>query len=135
TGRMLTEEEVVTEVLARHDFAAAEKFIQEVYWRSYWKGWLEMRPDVLRRFDADHSVLSHAWQDNPALKAAKQGETGIDAFDAWARELVELGWLHNHARMWYASIWNFTMRLPWQLGAGFFYAHLLDADPASNTLS
>ncbi len=133
--RMITEQEVVAAVLARHDLAAAGKFIQEVFWRSYWKGWLEMRPGVLGRYDADHETLSQAWRDNPALEAARRGETGIDAFDAWARELVELGWLHNHARMWFASIWIFTLRLPWQLGAGFFYDHLLDADPASNTLS
>jgi deoxyribodipyrimidine photo-lyase len=64
-----------------------------------------------------------------------EGLTGIECFDAWVRELVDLGWLHNHARMWFASIWIFTLRLPWQLGADFFYKHLLDADPASNTLS
>jgi deoxyribodipyrimidine photo-lyase len=45
------------------------------------------------------------------------------------------GYLHNHARMWFASIWIFTLRLPWELGAAFFYEHLLDGDVASNTLS
>jgi deoxyribodipyrimidine photo-lyase len=49
-------------------------------------------------------------------------------------ELIETGWLHNHVRMSFASIWCFTLRLPWQLGAAFFYEHLLDACPASNTL-
>jgi deoxyribodipyrimidine photo-lyase len=48
--------------------------------------------------------------------------------------LVETGYLHNHARMWFASIWIFTLRLPWELGADFFLRHLLDGDPASNTL-
>jgi hypothetical protein len=28
--------------------------------------------------------------------------------------------LHDHARMWFASIWIFTLRLPWALGADFF---------------
>ena len=37
--------------------------------------------------------------------------------------------------MWFASIWIFTLNLPWELGANFFYKNLLDADPASNTLS
>jgi deoxyribodipyrimidine photo-lyase len=37
--------------------------------------------------------------------------------------------------MWVASIWIFTLRLPWELGADFFLRHLLDGDPASNTLS
>jgi deoxyribodipyrimidine photo-lyase len=37
--------------------------------------------------------------------------------------------------MWFASIWIFTLRLPWELGADLFLRHLLDGDPASNTLS
>ncbi|MCK7502530.1 MAG: hypothetical protein MZW92_81430 [Comamonadaceae bacterium] len=43
--------------------------------------------------------------------------------------------LHNHARLWFASLWIFTLELPWALGADFFLRHLLDGDPASNTLS
>jgi deoxyribodipyrimidine photo-lyase len=48
--------------------------------------------------------------------------------------VVETGYLHNHARMWFASIWIFTLGLPWRLGADFFYRLLLDGDAASNTL-
>ena len=36
--------------------------------------------------------------------------------------------------MWFASIWIFTLDLPWQLGAEFFMQHLYDGDAASNTL-
>jgi deoxyribodipyrimidine photo-lyase len=50
-------------------------------------------------------------------------------------ELTATGYLHNHARMWAASIWIFTLRLPWEAGADLFLRHLLDGDPASNTLS
>ena len=42
--RLVTEREVVAAVLARHDAEAAGKFIGEVLWRTYWKGWLELRP-------------------------------------------------------------------------------------------
>jgi deoxyribodipyrimidine photo-lyase len=62
------------------------------------------------------------------------GQTGIDCFDVWADELMRTGYLHNHARMWFASIWIFTLRLPWELGTDFFLRHLMDGDPASNTL-
>lgn len=137
--RMITEEEVVSEVLRYHSFAGAEKFIQEVFWRTYWKGWLEMRPDVLVNFNKGRLDLNARVRNDRAmstkLDAAMTGRTGIDCFDAWVGELVTLGWLHNHARMWFASIWIFTLGLPWQLGADFFYKHLLDADAASNTLS
>jgi len=133
--RILTEEEVIAAVLRRHGFARAEKFIQEVCWRTYWKGWLQLRPGVLADYHAAAAALSAEWADSAALAAARAGQTGIACFDAWAAELVRTGWLHNHARMWFASIWIFTLRLPWELGAAFMAQHLLDADPASNTLS
>jgi deoxyribodipyrimidine photo-lyase len=122
--RMIIEEEVVAAVLKHHSFAAAEKFIQEVFWRTYWKSRLDMKARL-----HDDAALAKR------LDAAMQGQTGIACFDAWVGELVALGWLHNHTRMWFASIWIFTLGLPWQLGADFFYKHLLDADAASNTLS
>ena len=133
--RLITEHEVVAHVLARHNLDAAEKFIQEVLWRTYWKGWLEMRPSVWRRFLEERDRQRAALRDDRALTDAQNGLTGIEGFDDWARELVETGYLHNHARMWFASIWIFTLRLPWTLGADFFLRHLLDADAASNTLS
>jgi hypothetical protein len=70
-----------------------------------------------------------------AYAEATEGRTGIAAFDTWAHELVATGYLHNHARMWFASIWIFTLKLDWRLGADFFLRHLMDGDAASNTLS
>lgn len=137
--RLITEDEVIAAVLGHHSYLQAEKFIQEVAWRTYWKGWLELRPELLVRFNTERIALKAEleWDGNLARRfaCAAEGETGIACFDAWVEELRELGWLHNHARMWFASIWIFTLGLPWQLGADFFYKHLLDADPASNTLS
>ena len=134
--RLVAEAEVVAAVLARHSPAAAEKFIQEVLWRTYWKGWLELRPAVWTAFLADLAALqaqSGGWRAD--YDRARAGQTGIDCFDAWVGELAEHGYLHNHARMWFASIWIFTLRLPWQLGAELFWQSLYDGDPASNTLS
>jgi deoxyribodipyrimidine photo-lyase len=137
--RLVSEEEVAREVLARHSFAAAEKFLQEVCWRTYWKGWLEMRPEVWFRYLNNLQGLRSRMAVEPdfaeSVQRAKEGKTGLDCFDDWSRELRETGYLHNHVRMWFASIWVHTFRLPWQLGADFFMRHLLDGDPASNTLS
>jgi deoxyribodipyrimidine photo-lyase len=137
--RVLTEEELLAATLQRHSPEAAEKFVQEIFWRTYWKGWLEMRPSVwadyrhglARALDrvATEGGLRRGWA------SACEGRTGIAGFDHWARELADTGYMHNHARMWFASIWIFTLRLPWELGADFFLRHLLDGDPASNTLS
>jgi deoxyribodipyrimidine photo-lyase len=132
--RLLTEQEVVAAVLEDHTLGAAEKFVQEVFWRTYWKGWLEQAPEVWRRYRLEvGELLSGELPDG--YESAVAGRTGIDAMDAWVRELVDTGYLHNHTRMWFASIWVFTLGLPWQLGADFFYRHLLDGDAASNTLS
>jgi deoxyribodipyrimidine photo-lyase len=92
---------------------------------SVWSAYRRELAEVLEGADASLS---------DRLAKAEAGETGIDCFDAWAQELVTTGYLHNHARMWFASIWIFTLRLPWQAGADFFLRHLLDGDPASNTL-
>ncbi len=132
--RLVLESELVAAALDAHGPAAAEKFVQEVFWRSYWKGWLEMRPSVWTAYRLGVARDREA-ADPEALRAAEAGETGIACFDAWARELETTGYLHNHARMWFASIWIFTLGLPWRLGADLFLRRLLDGDPASNTLS
>ena len=135
--RLILESEVVAAVRAQWKFPAVEKFVQEVYWRTYWKGWLEQRPEAWSRWvDAVPRLRdSLSAGQRSTLEAALAGRTGIAGFDEWAQELVATGYLHNHARMWFASIWVFTLRLPWELGAAFFYEHLLDGDAASNTLS
>ncbi|MFL2786033.1 MAG: FAD-binding domain-containing protein [Paracoccaceae bacterium] len=137
--RIITEKEVLKSVLDHHSFKDAEKFVQEVFWRTYWKGWLEMRPSVWAEYQAQLGIQCNQIATQSGLRqqweAACLGRTGIECFDAWARELAETGYLHNHARMWFASIWIFTLELPWELGADFFLRHLLDGDPASNTLS
>ena len=131
--RLLSEQEVVCAVIAAHGARASEKFVQEVFWRTYWKGWLEQRPSVWTQYCAQLEALGD--YDSADLDAALDARTGIDCFDHWMRELTETGFLHNHARMWFASIWIFTLRLPWQKGAALFLHHLYDGDPASNTLS
>ncbi len=133
--RLITEQEVVGAALGHHSLPAAEKYVQEVLWRTYWKGWLEMRPSVWAQFHEERDRQRDSFPDARAIRSAEAGETGIEGFDDWARELVDTGYLHNHARMWFASIWIFTLRLPWALGADFFLRHLIDADAASNTLS
>ena len=135
--RLLLEEEVVATACERWSFEAVEKFVQEVYWRTYWKGWLEQRPEAWSRWAEAVPRLRDALraEQRSTLEATLAGRTGIAGFDEWAQELVATGYLHNHARMWFASIWVFTLRLPWELGAAFFYEHLLDGDVASNTLS
>ena len=137
--RLVLESDVVTAAFAAHGPEDAEKFVQEVFWRGYFKGWLERRPQVWESYrsglDADLVALDRDRRLRRDVDRAVNGQTGLACFDAWATELMDTGYLHNHARMWFASIWIFTLGLPWRLGADFFYRHLLDGDAASNTLS
>ena len=128
--RVLFEYDVVQRALAQYPTEVAGKFIQEVFWRIYWKGWLEHRPAVWN----DYASFDHDATPERLFQQAVTGKTGIDCFDYWSEELQNTNYLHNHARMWFASIWIFTLGLPWQLGAKFFMQHLFDGDAASNTL-
>lgn len=134
THRIIDEQEVIQTAHSKFAYIKIEKFIQEVFWRTYWKGWLEMRPRVWTSYIEDLKQLKKQ-KDSVEYQQAISGKTSIECFNDWANELIKYNYLHNHARMWFASIWIFTLKLPWQLGADFFLKHLLDGDAASNTLS
>ena len=131
THRLINEYETTKLVLKKYPFQKVEKFIQEIFWRVYWKGWLELRPKVWTDFIEDLKTIK---EDEKYMKAIK-GETEIECFNDWVNELKNFNYLHNHTRMLFASIWIFTLGLPWQKGAEFFMKHLFDGDAASNTLS
>ena len=133
--RLLSEEDIIKKVLAIHPFAKVEKFIQEIFWRTYWKGWLEHREEVYEDYLSEKNFLLQEYVSNTEYKKVINAETEIDFFNNWVTDLKNNGYLHNHVRMWFASLWIFTFNLPWQLGANFFMENLLDGDPASNTLS
>ncbi len=134
THGIINEQEVIQKALSKFSFSKNEKFIQEVLWRTYWKGWLELRPNVWADYLIELNQIKNEFKDNKDYIAAIEGKTKVDCFNEWVKELKENNYLHNHTRMWFASIWIFTLELPWQLGAEFFMQHLYDGDAASNTL-
>jgi len=134
THGIINEQEVIQKALSKFSFSKNEKFIQEVLWRTYWKGWLELRPNVWTDYLAELNQIKKEFQNNQNYLSAIDGKTDIECFNAWVNELKDNNYLHNHTRMWFASIWIFTLELPWQLGAEFFMQHLYDGDAASNTL-
>ena len=92
---------------------------------------MELRPQVWTDFTEDLKSI----EEDKNYQIAVSGKTEIQCFNDWVNELKENNYLHNHTRMWFASIWIFTLNLPWQKGAEFFMKHLFDGDAASNTLS
>ena len=83
--RLITEYEVAKIVLAKFPYQKVEKYIQEIFWRVYWKGWLELRPQVWSDFTEDLKTLKE--DDN--YKKAINGETQIKCFNDWVNELKE----------------------------------------------
>ena len=134
THGVINEKEVIEKSLSKFSFSKNEKFIQEVLWRTYWKGWLELRPSVWTDYLVELNKIRDEYKNNQNYKNAINGKTDIECFNYWIKELRENNYLHNHTRMWFASIWIFTLELPWQLGAELFMQHLYDGDSASNTL-
>lgn len=129
--------EVMRAALARvREPAQAYKFVQELAWRDYWQ-----------RLYA--KLGAGVWQDREEPKTGfraveyaaelpaevARGESGLACMDGFVRELRGTGYLHNHARMWFAAYVVHWLRVRWQAGARFFLEHLLDGDPASNNLS
>ena len=135
THGILSENEVIRESLKKHSYLTSEKFIQEILWRIYWRGWLELRPQVWKNYLKNLKKLKDEFKDNKKYIQVTEGNSNIECFNDWVKELKESNYLHNHARMWFASIWIFTFNLPWELGAAFFMKYLYDGDTASNTLS
>ena len=134
THGIISELELIKKSLSKFSFTKNEKFIQEILWRTYWKGWIELRPNVWTDYLDELKKIRNEFKDNADYKNALEGNTNLECFNEWVNELKENNYLHNHARMWFASIWIFTLNLPWQLGAEFFMKHLYDGDAAANTL-
>ena len=132
---LLKEAECARAVLSQHSERQCRKFLEELFCRVYWKGYLENHRAIWDQYRRDLNLVFGDDSLARDIATAESGRTGIDCFDSWAKELVETGYLHNHARMWFASVWIFTLKLPWQAGAHFFLSHLLDGDVATNTLS
>jgi len=129
--RVLLEYSIINDVRKNHSSKSVSKFIEEVYWRIYWRGWLENKPSVWKHFINKKNEN----YDYALYEKAIFGKTELSFFNSWVDELKEFNYLHNHTRMWFASTWIFNLGLPWELGAKFFLEHHYDGDSASNTLS
>ncbi len=131
THRILFEYQLIKDIRLKYKGNNVNKFIEEVYWRIYWKGCLENKPCIWENF-ITKNIDNY---DFANYERAINGETNIPYFNSWVKELKTHNYLHNHTRMWFASTWIFCLELPWELGTRFFFKHLYDGDAASNLLS
>ncbi len=111
-------------------------FIRELGWRYFWQTALSANPQW-----AWHDIESYKTGFNTSDYADHlpedlvTGKTGIICIDSFIHQLIDTGYVHNHARMYLASYVVHFRRIKWQAGARWFLKHLLDGDLASNNLS
>ena len=129
--RLLRESEVCDLVTSNFKFDQSNMFLKEVCWRTYWRGYLFNNPKIYS--DYQSLKISSEECSNYVTGAIKSSE--FEPLSRWDIELNNTGYLHNHIRMYFASILVHTLKVPWHIGAQYMFERLLDADPASNTLS
>ena len=112
--------------------AHIEKFIQELAWRDYWQQVWVSKGNLINS-DLKHSQYPITNSSIP--KAIIDANTGISAIDKSILSLYETGYMHNHLRMYVASIACNIAQSHWVNPARWMYYYLLDADWASNSLS
>ena len=113
----------------------AAKFWQELGWRQFWRTLYGLWGDGIYEDREAAKVLLGSGSEDELPAEIAEGRTGLVCMDETVRELVGTGYIHNHARMWFASFVVHFRKLGWRSGERFFYRHLLDGDPASNALS
>ncbi len=134
---VLTLAEVRDDALRRvADPEYAGKLINEFAWRDYWQRLYVQLGEGIWEDREPYKTGYRATEYGHGLPADIQdAETTLACMDGFSRQLTETGYLHNHARMWFAAYVVHWRRVRWQAGAIWFLKHLIDGDPASNNLS
>jgi deoxyribodipyrimidine photo-lyase len=109
-----------------------EKFIQELAWREYFQRIWQAQGDLIW---TDLKQPQPGTHNHQIPSAVVNAATGIEAIDNGIRELYETGYMHNHMRMYLASITCNIAGTHWKEPARWLYYHLLDGDVASNNCS
>lgn len=129
---VITLPEVREQLLTHHSAADCQKLIQELAWREYFQRvWWEKGDAIF----ADIRFARTDWQHSDVVSAVVNAETGITVLDDGIKALYETGYMHNHVRMWVASVSCNLAGAHWHTMGRWLYAHLIDGDLASNFLS
>ncbi|MBN3583468.1 deoxyribodipyrimidine photolyase [Algoriphagus aestuarii] len=113
-------------------WSACEKLIQELAWRDYWQQvWKAKGEGIFQDLKNEQKPINN----HQIPSAIVQGKTEIEVVDQAIEELYQSGYMHNHMRMYVASICCNMAKSHWLNPAKWMYSHLLDGDLASNHLS
>lgn len=109
-----------------------EKMVSELAWRDFFQRVWQAKGDAM--FEDLRQPQPDVYTRELPI-ALTEATTGIDAVDKGIEALMETGYMHNHLRMYTASIACNIANAHWKAPASWLYYHLLDGDLASNTLS
>ena len=133
---VIQNQELLKIIRDKFSFLESEKFIQELAWRDFWRSYAYRHPDQLW---VDVEEYKTGLSPNDYLDDLPEdiahGKTPTQVINYFIQELIQTGYLHNHARMYVAAYVVHFRRVKWQAGAKFFLTHLLDGDIASNNFS
>ena len=101
-------------------------------WRDYWQQLWIVHGDKINSDLKNEQTSVENFQIPAAIVNAN---TGISVVDNAINELYQTGYMHNHMRMYIASICCNIAHSHWHEPAKWMYYHLLDGDVASNQLS
>lgn len=109
-----------------------EKLIQELAWRDYWQQvWIAKNKAIDNDLLSTQTEVHH--KELPV--AIDMAKTGIEVIDSAISDLYANGYMHNHMRMYVASLACNVGKSHWKIPAKWMYYYLLDGDWASNSLS
>ena len=109
-----------------------EKLIQELAWRDYWQQIWVVKEELIK---SDLKNKQEPVSNYAVPEAVINANTGIEVIDIAIKKLYETGYMHNHMRMYVASLCCNIANSHWLNPAKWMYSHLLDGDLASNFLS
>lgn len=132
THGVVSTKEVFELVMQRYSLSQAEKLVFELGWRDFYQMAFRWYGEAMFR-DIRHPQEGVSSQQLP--EAIAEATTGIEVIDKAITGLYETGYMHNHGRMWVASLVCNIAQVHWLEPAKWLYYHLLDGDLASNSLS
>lgn len=124
---------IVTSLFKRgYKFNELEPILKQLLWRDYFQRvWIHLKEDINKDIKSLQIDVESALMPKLIIDA----NTHITAIDDSINFLYTKGYMHNHARLYVASLCCNMAKCHWYVPAKWMYYHLLDADWASNALS
>jgi deoxyribodipyrimidine photo-lyase len=128
---VISTRQVLKSVLEKgYKFSQIESFLKELCWRDYFQ-----RVGQCKDLNTEIRHKQEPVLNDEIPFQILSATTGIHGIDNAINQLYQTGYMHNHCRMYTASLVCNIARSHWHQPAKWMYYHLLDGDWASNACS